>query len=58
MTVLVIRRVEHAKSLLGDTELPISRIALEAGFAHQSHLARHMRRVLGVSPNALRDMLR
>ena len=52
------RRVEHAKNLLGATELPISRIALEAGFAHQSHLARHMRRVLGVSPNALRDALR
>jgi AraC family transcriptional regulator len=55
---LIRRRLEHAKTLLGDTELPISRIALEAGFAHQSHLSRHMRRVLGVSPNALRDSLR
>jgi AraC family transcriptional regulator len=55
---LIRRRVERAKHLLGETELPISRIALEAGFAHQSHLARHMRRVLGVSPNALRESLR
>jgi AraC family transcriptional regulator len=55
---LIRRRVEHAKSLLGDTELPVSQIALEAGFAHQSHLARHMRRVLGVSPTALRQALR
>jgi AraC family transcriptional regulator len=55
---LIRRRVEHAKCLLGDTELPISRIALEAGFSHQSHLARHMRRVLGVSPTALREALR
>ena len=52
------RRLERAKSLLGETELPISRIAAETGFSHQSHLARHMRRVLGVSPRALREMLR
>jgi AraC family transcriptional regulator len=55
---LIRRRVEHAKNLLGGTELPISRIAAETGFAHQSHLARHMRRVLGVSPAALREALR
>jgi AraC family transcriptional regulator len=52
------RRVERARSLLGETELPISQIALETGFAHQSHLARHMRRVLGVSPKELREALR
>ena len=51
------RRVERAKELLAGTKLPISRIAAETGFAHQSHLARHMRRVLGVSPRALREML-
>ena len=55
---LIRRRVERAKSLLGETDLTIGRIAAETGFAHQSHLARHMRRVLGVSPRALRDMLR
>jgi AraC family transcriptional regulator len=52
------RRVERARSLLGETDLPISQIALETGFSHQSHLARHMRRMLGVSPKALREMLR
>ena len=52
------RRVERAKSLLGESRLPISQIAFETGFAHQSHLARHMRRVLGVSPRAFRDSLR
>jgi AraC family transcriptional regulator len=52
------RRVERAKSLLGEGKLSISQIAFETGFAHQSHLARHMRRVLGVSPKALRAMLR
>lgn len=52
------RRVERAKSLLGEGKMPISQIALETGFAHQSHLAHHMRRLLGVSPKALREMLR
>ncbi|MFY9611570.1 MAG: AraC family transcriptional regulator [Blastocatellia bacterium] len=55
---LIRRRLERAKSLLGEGELPISQIAFESGFAHQSHLARHMRRVLGVSPKALRETLR
>jgi AraC family transcriptional regulator len=55
---LIRRRVERAKELLGEGELSISQIALEVGFAHQSHLAHHMRRLLGVSPKVLRDMLR
>lgn len=48
------RRVERARELLERGDLPISQVALEAGFAHQSHLARHMRRLLGVAPAALR----
>jgi AraC family transcriptional regulator len=55
---LIRRRVERAKQMLGEGELPISHIALEVGFAHQSHLAHHMRRLLGVSPKALREALR
>jgi AraC family transcriptional regulator len=51
------RRVERAALLLRESTLPISRIALETGFAHQSHLAMHMRRVKGVSPSALRRAL-
>jgi AraC family transcriptional regulator len=47
------RRVERARSLLSEGELPICQIALETGFAHQSHLAYHMRRVLGVTPKTL-----
>jgi len=35
-------------------ELPASQIALEAGFAHQSHMARCMRRMLGMTPSLLR----
>jgi AraC family transcriptional regulator len=55
---LIRRRVERARHLLGEDHLSICQIAIETGFAHQSHLARHMNRVLGVSPKALREMLR
>ena len=55
---LIRRRVECAKTLLAEAKMSISQIAVETGFAHQSHLARHMRRVLGVSPKAVRDLLR
>lgn len=47
------RRVERAAMLLRQGQMPISQIALETGFAHQSHLAMHVRRVLGVSPRQL-----
>jgi len=45
------RRVERPALLLRDGKLPISQIAMELGFAHQSHLAMHMKRLLGVSPS-------
>ena len=48
------RRVERAKALLVRGELPVSQVALDAGFAHQSHMARWMRRVLGVTPTSVR----
>jgi AraC family transcriptional regulator len=44
------RRVERAKSLLVDRSRSISDVALAVGFSHQSHLAYHMRRILGASP--------
>ncbi|MCE9670563.1 AraC family transcriptional regulator [Myxococcus stipitatus] len=46
------RRVERARMLLQEGGLPLAQVALEAGFAHQSHLARHMRRLVGVAPSA------
>lgn len=54
---LIRRRVERAASLLREGSLPISQVALEAGFAHQSHLAMHMRRVLGISPKTFQSAL-
>lgn len=48
------RRVERAKMLLQDERLSIAQIAFATGFAHQSHLARHMRKILGVTPAVAR----
>lgn len=44
------RRVERAAELLREGQLPSSQIALDCGFSHQSHMALHMQRVLGVTP--------
>jgi AraC family transcriptional regulator len=51
------RRVERAKTLLTQDDLSLAEIALAAGFAHQSHMARHMRRTLGLSPQAMKRLL-
>jgi AraC family transcriptional regulator len=51
------RRVERAKTLLMQKGLSMAEIALAAGFAHQSHMARHMRRVLGLPPQAMKRLL-
>ncbi len=50
------RRVERAETLLRASTLPVIQIAQETGFAHQSHLAHHMRRILGYSPTAIRKL--
>lgn len=50
-TYVVQRRVERARTLLEQSELPASQVAVLAGFAHQSHMARAMRRQLGVTPS-------
>ncbi|HMI51132.1 MAG TPA: AraC family transcriptional regulator [Candidatus Saccharimonadales bacterium] len=51
------RRIERAKTLLAQGKLPIAEIALASGFSHQSHLARHMRRLTGISPVELRQKI-
>jgi AraC family transcriptional regulator len=51
---VVRRRVERARELLLAGDLPASETALAVGFAHQSHMARWMRRLLGVTPRQLR----
>lgn len=51
---LIRRRVERAAMQLRHSDLPIGQVALENGFCHQSHLALHTRRVLGVTPQEIR----
>ena len=51
------RRVERAKTLLTQDGLSMAEIAMAVGFAHQSHMARHMRRVLGLTPQAMKCLL-
>ena len=46
-------RVQRARALLQRGDLPASQVALDAGFSHQSHMARCMRRVLGVTPTSI-----
>jgi AraC family transcriptional regulator len=45
------RRVERARLRLLEGGRSLTEIALEAGFSHPSHMARCMRRVLGLSPS-------
>ena len=51
---VVQKRVEKARDLLLRGSASVCDVALEAGFSHQSHLARWMRRLLGVTPKRLR----
>ena len=48
------RRVERAKELLLNRELSIAEVAYSVGFANQSHLNRHLKRLLGVTPRHIR----
>ncbi len=47
-------RVEKARELLTGTDMRLHEVAEAAGFAHQSHMGRHLKRLLGVSPTHLR----
>ncbi|UJB19912.1 MULTISPECIES: helix-turn-helix domain-containing protein [Lysobacter] len=47
------RRVERARTLLLEGKKNMGEIALDAGFSHASHMARCMRRVLGLSPSQI-----
>jgi AraC family transcriptional regulator len=48
------RRVERARQLIRANKLGLAEIALETGFVDQSHMARCLRRVLGLSATELR----
>lgn len=51
---LAARRVAEARRLLMASDLPLSAVAVEAGFADQSHLGLVFRRLTGMTPRRFR----
>ncbi|PWC31198.1 AraC family transcriptional regulator [Azospirillum sp. TSO35-2] len=51
---LLQQRVEHAKTLMRAAERSLADIALDCGFADQSHFTRTFSRLTGISPGAWR----
>ncbi|WP_414584054.1 helix-turn-helix domain-containing protein [Scytonema sp. PCC 10023] len=49
------QRIERAKMLLKQRERAISDIALECGFANQSHFTKHFRQFTGMTPKAYQN---
>lgn len=52
------RRLERARTLLGDNTMPLAELALECGFANQAHFTAAFSRELGISPGRYRRTLR
>lgn len=47
---IIRRRIERAKKLLQQRKISIAEVAKEVGFVDQSHLHRHFKRLVGVTP--------
>ena len=50
-------RVQSALALLSNNSFTLSRVAIESGFADQSHLTREIRAATGATPGTIRTML-
>jgi AraC family transcriptional regulator len=48
------RRIERAKEMLLETDLPVGDVARRAGFVSPSHFSQQFKRAVGVPPSALR----
>ncbi|WP_446224680.1 GlxA family transcriptional regulator [Nocardia sp. IBHARD005] len=55
---LIRQRIDHARHLLEVTELPIDRVAAEAGLGTAASLRQHFATTIGVSPTAYRQTFR
>jgi len=53
---IIQQRIEKAKILLKQRDLPISDIALQCGFANHSHLDRHFLKITGITPKVFRNI--
>ncbi len=52
------QRVQRARQLLESTDLPVDRVAREAGFGTAASMRAHLQTALGVSPTAYRRTFR
>ena len=57
-TWLAAQRVARARRLLETTDLPVDRVAADAGFGTAASLRGHLRTAIGVSPGTYRRMYR
>lgn len=48
------QRIERARQLLQEADLPLAQVALASGFANQSHLTQAFKRALGLTPATYR----
>jgi AraC family transcriptional regulator len=51
------RRFQHARAQLARADVPLAQIAVDAGFADQSHLTRTFKRFTGMTPSRYRTFL-
>lgn len=49
------QRIQRAQCLLKERDMPLAHVALESGFANQSHLTQAFKRHLGLTPRAYRQ---
>lgn len=54
---LIQQRIDRAKELLLKENMAIADVAVSVGFYDQSHLSRHMKKLLGVTPKQLRQQI-
>ncbi|MFE3450291.1 helix-turn-helix domain-containing protein [Nonomuraea sp. NPDC059194] len=52
------QRLQHARRLLETTDLPVDRVAAEAGLGSGASLRQHLAAAIGVSPMAYRHTFR
>jgi len=50
-------RLQAARRMIEHSDLPLAAIALDAGFAHQSHMGSAFRKLLGMTPGQYRSRL-
>jgi transcriptional regulator GlxA family with amidase domain len=55
---LAMRRIEHARRLLEQTDLPVDRVAERSGFGTGVNLRQHLHSAIGVSPATYRRTFR